>query len=188
MDQAAQTNVQTDPFMPPASENRQGVHYPNDPLRPDGAQPVALEPIREPVAPATPETALESRQAELDRREALIQARERRMDDILKNNALEAHKVDDSFVDSQIVGEYAVVGTDAFEGHQNITPEAARALSCLTICVYLLRNGAIVTGEAIADHPDVYDHTKGMELAREDAKRKIWRLETYVQRNKLMGL
>lgn len=147
-----------------------------DPLPRD---PRHVEPEVDPIA---------ERSARLDEREATIQARERRLDDILKNNELGAAHLDDAYIDHQIVAEYNVTGTDAFEGHPNITPEAERAFASMTLCVFVLRNGAVVTGEAIADSPEVYDHNKGMELAREDAKRKIWFLERYVQRNKLMGL
>jgi hypothetical protein len=128
------------------------------------------------------------RTARLDEREAVIQARENRLNEILKNNELGAARLDDAYIDSQIIAEYSVVGTDAYDNHPNITPEAKRALSCLTLGVFVLRNGAVVTGESLADSPEVYDHSKGIEGAKSDAKRKIWYLESYVQRNKLMGL
>lgn len=164
-----------------------------DPISPVPPAPFEPEPFINPL-PRDPRHGepevdpIAERSARLDEREATIQARERRLDDILKNNELNAVKLDDAYIDHQIVAEYNVTGTDAFEGHPNITPEAARAFATMTLCVFVLRNGAVVTGEAIADSPEVYDHNKGMELAREDAKRKIWFLERYVQRNKLMGL
>jgi hypothetical protein len=158
----------------------------NDPFAPPA--PV-LEPLpHEPHKPFGPDDAIDQRAAQLDQREALITARENRMADILKKNALEAHPLDDAFIDSQIVDQYSVTGTDAFDGHPNITPQAARALACMTLCVYVLRNGFVVTGEGFSDSPEAYDHNKGMTSAREDAKRKIWMLERYAQRNKLQGL
>lgn len=167
------------PFEPAPVNQGAPFEQPEPFIDPLPRDPRRVEPEVDPIA---------ERNAQLDAREATIQARERRMDEILKNNELGAAKLDDAYIDHQIVAEYNVTGTDAFDGHPNITPEAERAFASLTLCVFVLRSGAIVTGEAIADSPEVYDHNKGMAEAREDAKRKIWMLERYAQRNKLMGL
>jgi hypothetical protein len=70
----------------------------------------------------------------------------------------------------------------------NITPDGRRALESLTIGVFVLRNGFVVTGEGLAESPGNYDATKGADAARADAMRKIWMIERYAQCNKLSGL
>ena len=63
-----------------------------------------------------------------------------------------------------------------------------QALSLLTICVLVLKNGFTVTGESACASPENFNADIGARLAREDAIKKVWALEGYVLRNKLAGL
>lgn len=66
-------------------------------------------------------------------------------------------------------------------GEQYVQPVG----TTLTICILMLRNGFTVTGESACVSPENFDADYGRKLAREDAVRKIWRLEGYVLSNTL---
>lgn len=55
----------------------------------------------------------------------------------------------------------------------------------LTVCALELRNGFIVTGESAAADPANFDENIGREIARGNAKQKIWALEGYLLKQKL---
>lgn len=69
-----------------------------------------------------------------------------------------------------------------------LTPDSIEALidterymsdRTLTVCVLRLTNGATVTGESNCIDPQNYDAEVGANVARENAKSKIWELEGY---------
>lgn len=55
----------------------------------------------------------------------------------------------------------------------------------LTICVLVLRNGFIVTGESACVSLENFDAEIGRQVARENALEKIWPLEGYLLKEKL---
>lgn len=55
----------------------------------------------------------------------------------------------------------------------------------LTVCVLHLRNGFTVTGESAAASPENFDEEIGKDIARRNARQKIWSLEGYVLREHL---
>ena len=55
----------------------------------------------------------------------------------------------------------------------------------LTVCALTLRNGYIVTGESAAASPSNFDEKIGREIARANARNKIWGLEGYLLRETL---
>ena len=55
----------------------------------------------------------------------------------------------------------------------------------MTVCALTLRNGYIVTGESAAASPENFDEAIGREIARGNARNKIWALEGYLLREKL---
>lgn len=59
------------------------------------------------------------------------------------------------------------------------------ALSLLTFCVLVLRNGLTVTGESACASPENYNAEIGRRIARENAVAKIWPLMGYELRSKL---
>jgi len=59
---------------------------------------------------------------------------------------------------------------------------ASKALSCLTICVLVLRNGHTVTGESHCQDQAKFDAQIGRDEARKDAINKLWPMVVYAAR------
>jgi hypothetical protein len=59
------------------------------------------------------------------------------------------------------------------------------ALSLLTFCVLVLKNGFTVTGESACASPENFDAELGRNIARQNAVQKIWPLMGYELRSKL---
>jgi hypothetical protein len=57
----------------------------------------------------------------------------------------------------------------------------------LTVCALTLRNGFHVTGESAAASPANFDEAIGRKIARDNARNKIWALEGYLLRSKLVA-
>ena len=55
----------------------------------------------------------------------------------------------------------------------------------LTVCALTLRNGFVVTGTSAAASPENFDPTIGRDIARRNARERIWELEGYLLREKL---
>lgn len=62
---------------------------------------------------------------------------------------------------------------------------APTALSLLTFCVLVLKNGFTVTGESACASPENFNVQIGRKIARENAVSKIWPLMGYELRSKL---
>jgi len=65
------------------------------------------------------------------------------------------------------------------------TPTEGLALSLLTFCVLVLRNGFTVTGESACASPENFDAELGRKIARQNAVAKVWPLMGYELRSKL---
>lgn len=63
-----------------------------------------------------------------------------------------------------------------------------QALSLLTFCVLVLRNGFTVTGESACASPENFDAEIGRKIARQNAVAKIWPLMGYELRSKLHAM
>lgn len=50
----------------------------------------------------------------------------------------------------------------------------------LTLCVITLNNGYCVVGESACVDPKEFNEMIGKDIAYQDARRKIWRLEGYL--------
>ena len=59
------------------------------------------------------------------------------------------------------------------------------ALSLLTFCVLVLRNGFTVTGESACASPENFDAEIGCKIARQNAVGRIWPLMGYELRSRL---
>lgn len=55
----------------------------------------------------------------------------------------------------------------------------------MTVCALTLRNGFVVIGESVAASPENFDEEIGRKIARENARNRIWALESYALRNRL---
>ncbi len=67
------------------------------------------------------------------------------------------------------------------------TPSAqtGSALSLLTFCVLVLKNGFTVTGESACASPENFDADIGRKIARKNAEQKIWPLMGYALKERL---
>lgn len=68
-----------------------------------------------------------------------------------------------------------------------ITAEAFHVFpgTTLTVCALTLRNGFVVTGTSAAASPANFDPVIGQDIARRNARERIWELEGYLLREKL---
>ena len=57
--------------------------------------------------------------------------------------------------------------------------------SQLTVCCLTLQNGFTVTGESACASPENFNAEIGEEIARSNARDKIWALEGYLLKDKL---
>lgn len=103
-----------------------------------------------------------------------------------------APRVTPADIEANIVSEHYFTAEDGVLGcmPENATPRShpcPDALSLLTFCVLVLRNGFTVTGESACASPENFDADIGRKIARQNAVQKIWPLMGYVLREKLSG-
>lgn len=86
-----------------------------------------------------------------------------------------------------VIGAYAVRSRSAVEKYDPAceVPSSIQALSILTFCVLVLRNGFTVTGESTCASPENFDAQIGQTIARQNAVQKIWPLMGYALKQKL---
>lgn len=60
-----------------------------------------------------------------------------------------------------------------------------QALSCLTLCVLVLKNGFKVVGDSSSVSLENFDAELGRKIARQKAIDKVWMLEGYLLKEKL---
>ena len=79
----------------------------------------------------------------------------------------------------------AADGVYGASGHRPNSVRAGTALSLLTFCVLVLRNGFTVTGESACVSPENFDAELGRKIARQNAIDKVWPLMAYALRESL---
>lgn len=77
-----------------------------------------------------------------------------------------------------------------FTASQGISPRPMddatwTALSLLTFCVLVLKNGFTVTGESACASPENFNAELGRKVARQNAVSKVWMLEGYLLKERL---
>ena len=82
---------------------------------------------------------------------------------------LTAPRLTPALIDSRIVSE-------AYHVFPNATT---------TVCLLGLRNGFSVVGESACASPENFDEELGREIAKDNARQKIWALEGYLLRDRL---
>lgn len=105
--------------------------------------------------------------------------------------ASKAPRVTPKEIEAEIAGEF-FLGTDPYVNqvdhfiNDGFAPDAVkRSMSCLTICVLVLRNGFTVTGESACASPANFDAEIGHRIARASAIEKIWPLLGFRLRDQL---
>lgn len=102
----------------------------------------------------------------------------------IQQKDLTAPRVTPADIEANIASEHYFTALDGVDGHFRGGPEAqgvqnAQALSLLTFCVIVLRNGFTVTGESACASPENFDAELGRKIARQNAVAKIWPLMGY---------
>lgn len=68
---------------------------------------------------------------------------------------------------------------DTPDGVDTLQVDCPRALARVTICALTLRNGFVVLGQCADTTPENFDAQTRRELARADALKQVWQLESY---------
>lgn len=100
-----------------------------------------------------------------------------------------AARVTPADIEANIASEHYFTAEDgvgrASRGHTSVGGKNPYALSLLTFCVLVLRNGFTVTGESACASPENFDADIGRKIARQNAMQKIWPLMGYELRSNL---
>ncbi len=106
----------------------------------------------------------------------------------IQAKGLTAPRITPQDIEANIVSEHyftaeqgAFAAFDPTTGADVVPP----ALSLLTFCVLVLRNGFTVTGESACASPENFDAELGRKIARQNAVQKIWPLMGYELRSQL---
>lgn len=109
----------------------------------------------------------------------------------IQAKGLTAPRVTPADVDAEIAAEYYFTADDGAQGAFNRVDKnfggipTPQALSLLTFCVLVLRNGFTVTGESACASPENFDTEVGRKIARQKAIEKVWPLLGFRLRDKL---
>ena len=93
-----------------------------------------------------------------------------------------APRITPEHIDDQIRAEFYL---NAYDATVACGEPAVDDLKVLTLCVLVLKNGFILTGESACASPENYDADIGRKIARDNARNKIWQLEGYLLRSQL---
>ena len=99
-----------------------------------------------------------------------------------------APRVTPADLQANISSEFYFTGSDgAFgaTGYRPVSMRAGTALTLLTFCVLVLRNGFTVTGESACASPENFDPEIGRKIARQNAEQKVWPLMGYALKERL---
>lgn len=91
-------------------------------------------------------------------------------------------------IEAEITSEFYFTAADGVEGaggHRPNSVRAGTALSLLTFCVLVLRNGFTVTGESACASPENFDAEIGRKIARANAIEQVWKLLGFRLRDRL---
>lgn len=99
------------------------------------------------------------------------------------NATCEAPRITMDDVENHIAQEYYFTGEDGVVGAGKQIP--SEALTLLTFCVLVLRNGFTVTGESACVSAANFDAEIGRRIARQNAVQKMWSLMGYHLKQRL---
>ena len=109
---------------------------------------------------------------------------------IISAGANVAPRVTPADIEANIYSEHYFTAEDGVIGRLVMTepgrnPSAPLALSLLTFCVLVLRNGFTVTGESACASPENFNADIGRKVARANAVQKIWPLLGFALKERL---
>ena len=100
-----------------------------------------------------------------------------------------APRITPADIEANIASEHYFTAEDgvgrASKGRTSVGGKNPVALSLLTFCVLVLRNGFTVTGESACASPENFNAEIGMRIARDNAVAKVWPLMGYELRSSL---
>ena len=107
----------------------------------------------------------------------------------IQAKGLTAPRITPDDIDANIASEHYFTASEAAIAsagawHEG-KPDIPQALSLLTFCVLVLKNGFTVTGESACASPENFDAEIGQKIARQNAVQKVWPLMGYALKNKL---
>lgn len=109
--------------------------------------------------------------------------------DIQAAGADVAPRITPADIEASIASEHYFTAEDgvgrANRGQTSVGGKNPQALSLLTFCVFVLRNGFTVTGESACASPENFDAAIGQKIARANAITKVWPLLGYELRTRL---
>ena len=101
-------------------------------------------------------------------------------------NEKPANSVTSETIESKIAGVMYMNGADMAKANgMNIGHETENNLKRLTLCVVVMENGFMLTGESACVSADNYDEIVGKRIAFENATNKMWALLGYALREEL---
>lgn len=110
----------------------------------------------------------------------------------IQDKGLTAPRITPQHIQSLISGEYYFTAEDGVRQAMHKQDELTRLvgphreIEFLTFCVLVLKNGFTVTGESACASPENFDAEIGRKIARQNAVNKIWMLEGYLLKQKLL--
>ena len=113
---------------------------------------------------------------------------EREIEEEIQAKGLNAPRLSPTDIDALIISEFYFTAADGVfgaSGHRPNSVRAGTALSLLTFCVLILRNGFTVTGESACASPENFNAEIGRKIAKQNARDKIWMLEGYLLKERL---
>lgn len=108
----------------------------------------------------------------------------------IQAKGLTAPRITPADIEANIDSEYYFTAEQgAFEAMKppkggDVVPPA---LSLLTFCVLVLRNGFTVAGESACASPENFNAEIGRQIARENAVNKVWPLMGYALKERIYG-
>lgn len=107
----------------------------------------------------------------------------------IQAKGLTAPRITPADIEANIASEHYFTAEDgvgrANKGQSSDSGKNPVALSLLTFCVLVLKNGFTVTGESACASPENFDPEIGQKIARANAVNKIWPLMGYELKTKL---
>ena len=107
----------------------------------------------------------------------------------IQAKGLTAPRVTPADIEANIASEHYFTAGDgvgrANRGQSSVGGKNPEALSLLTFCVLVLRNGFTVTGESACASPENFDADIGRRIARQNAVNKVWPLMGYALKERL---
>jgi hypothetical protein len=105
----------------------------------------------------------------------------------IQEKGLSAPRVTPADIEENIRGEYYFLARQGVNGNGEgieVTGEDHVALSLLTFCILVLKNGFTVSGESACVSIDNFDAEIGKKVAKANAISKVWPLMGYALKEK----